>query len=127
VARVEHVAEHLERRVVLPGEQFRPQAAQALRVVEFVAVHAENPGRRSGKPGDHVVRFRGVRHHVVLDLRVLRRQAPQNRDGPVGGLVVSNVTPITEVADVPDDLFDEQVLVLDEHDRDNPGSGHRSR
>ena len=120
---VEHVRadEPVLRR--LAGEQPLAKALEPARVVQLVAVDAEDPHRLTGEALDQVVRRARVVDAVQRGRdRALGREPLEDLRRPVLRAVVDEDQLVAEAEDVPDRLLDEPVLVADERDPDDSHS-----
>src|SRR6266542_2639687 len=116
---VQHVRRDLEHAVVATRQQLLAKAREAARVVELVAVDAEDPSLGPRVHLDQLVRRSRMAYAVCVDMLVLVSECAQHLPGPVGGDVVDGVDPVAEGRRVPDRLLNEQILVANEHDPDD--------
>src|SRR2546421_11700272 len=117
---MEHVRPDVPRAGCLAREEHLPEAGEAVRVVQLVAVEAEGPQVLARPLLDQVVRLAGLLHAVE-----------RRRDGALGGqpledlrrrvarAVVDEDELVAEPEDVPHCPLDEPVLVPKEPDPDD--------
>ncbi len=122
---MEDVAPDLEGVVELPAHEPRLERREAGRVVELVAVDAEDPDVVSGERGDEVVRA-GRMPHAVEGGRDRQRlgEARQDLRRAVAGAVVDEEQLVAEGAHVPHRPLDEEVLVANEEDPHDSRAAH---
>ena len=123
---VEDVGLEAEPLAVGTVEELLAERRQPGRVVELVAVDAEDPRVRPRVALDESVRVTGPPNAHRLDVVEIGGHASDGVPRAVGGHVVGDVEAIAERGHVTQRLLHELVLVVDEHDAHDAQAQRRS-
>src|SRR5207244_13134710 len=118
---VQDIRRDLESAGVRTVEQLCPKGLQPDRIVELVAVDAEDPGVRARIRLDQAMRLPCMGDAASIDMVMLPPESAQDLPGSIGRDMIDRMDVVAEVDHVSNRLLDEQVLVMDEDDAYDSG------